>query len=129
MGFESISVVNQNVGWIVGGNGHVYATTNGGIVSVDNDAQHSVEEFVLHQNYPNPFNPTTKIVYGIPSRAFVELKLFDVLGREVATLVSELKRPGAYTVKWNAQDYPSGVYFYRLSTNGFVETKKLLLLR
>ena len=107
------------------------------------EAASAHEEFRLEQNYPNPFNPKTGISYHLPARrvesstgqaglsafSFVELRVFDVLGREVATLVSEKLAPGTYTKEWDATDIPSGVYFYRLSTNGFVQTKKLVLLR
>ncbi len=87
------------------------------------------DRFALGQNYPNPFNPTTVIWYQIPTAAHVRLAVFDVLGREVATLVNEGKDAGAYTVTWDASGVPSGVYFYRLNAGSFSETKKLLLLR
>lgn len=86
-------------------------------------------EFFLFQNYPNPFNPSTRIVYRVGSRQSVELRVFDVLGGEVATLVNEMKEPGMHEVWWDATGYSSGVYFYRLQTGGFVQTRKLLLLR
>lgn len=90
--------------------------------------------FSLSQNYPNPFNPETTISYTIgtvqlSALSFVTLKLFDVLGREVSTLVNEEKPAGTYKVKFNAKYLTSGIYFYRLSTNGFVQTKKMILLR
>lgn len=85
--------------------------------------------FALHQNYPNPFNPTTKIRFMIPNSQFTSLKIYDLLSREVATLVDEEMKPGSYEVTWDASGLPSGVYFYRLATERFVETKKLLLLR
>jgi flagellar hook assembly protein FlgD len=87
-------------------------------------------KFRLNQNYPNPFNPSTKIEYQIPLReGFVSLKVYDLLGREVATLVNEQKPAGTYTQQWNATSLPSGVYFYRLQAGAFTETKKLILLR
>lgn len=85
--------------------------------------------FSLEQNYPNPFNPSTKIVYRVKSRGFVELRVFDVLGREVATLVNEMKAPGEYSVTFDASHLSSGVYFYRLKAGDFVQTKKLTLLK
>jgi uncharacterized Ntn-hydrolase superfamily protein len=85
--------------------------------------------FVLHQNYPNPFNPTTEIRYQTPEVSHVTLKVFDVLGREVATLVNEQKSPGTYTVQWDATGSASGVYFYRLSAGGFVESKKCVVVK
>ena len=86
-------------------------------------------EFQLYQNYPNPFNPSTTITYKIPNANHITLMVYDVLGREVATLVNELKQPGKYEVQWDAKNFSSGLYFYRMAAGTFVETKKLLLLR
>ena len=86
-------------------------------------------QFVLMQNYPNPFNPTTTISFGLPKQAFVSLKIYDMLGREVATIISEELRAGNYSRQWNARGRASGVYFYRLSAGTFTQTKKLILLR
>jgi hypothetical protein len=99
------------------------------ITSVNNSTTKYLEHFVLDQNYPNPFNPTTSIKYAIASRQFVIIKVFDVLGNEIATLVNEEKPAGTYEVDWNATGLPSGVYFYQLKTGGYVETKKMILLR
>jgi photosystem II stability/assembly factor-like uncharacterized protein len=85
--------------------------------------------FSLYQNYPNPFNPSTNISFNVPSRSFVSLKVFNLLGKEVASIVSEILSTGNYTRQWNAARMPSGVYFYRLQAGSFTETKKLLLLR
>jgi L-ascorbate metabolism protein UlaG (beta-lactamase superfamily) len=86
-------------------------------------------KFVLHQNYPNPFNPSTMISFCIPSKGFVSLRIFDLLGREVAVIVSQEMSAGSYSKHWNAANMPSGVYFYRLQSGSFTETKKLVLLR
>ena len=85
--------------------------------------------YSLEQNFPNPFNPTTTIKYQIPQSGFVTLKIFDVLGREVKTLVSGNQVSGMYTVEFNASELPSGVYIYKLSSGNFSEVKKLLLLK
>ncbi|GBD86102.1 hypothetical protein BMS3Abin03_00011 [bacterium BMS3Abin03] len=85
--------------------------------------------YQLLQNYPNPFNPTTIISYGIPVKSNVVLKVFDLLGNEVATLVNEEKPAGTYEVEWNASGLSSGVYFYRLVTDNFIEIKKMILVR
>jgi hypothetical protein len=82
------------------------------------------ESYRLEQNYPNPFNPTTNITYVLPKAENVSLKVYDVLGREVATLVNEVKPAGAYTVPFNASNLASGVYFYKLQAGSFVQTKK-----
>ncbi len=96
-------------------------------------------EFNLYQNYPNPFNPTTTIKYSIPTSSpltkrrtevgFVTLKVFDILGREIKTLVNKKQSPGSYSVIFNAGDLPSGLYFYKLTAGEFSQTKKMLLLK
>ncbi|NWG28179.1 MAG: T9SS type A sorting domain-containing protein [Ignavibacteriaceae bacterium] len=94
-------------------------------------------EFTLEQNYPNPFNPSTTIRYSTPSvianevkqSAFVTLKVYDVLGNEVATLVNEEKPAGSYEVEFEASSITSGVYFYKIQAGNFVESKKMLLLK
>jgi predicted phosphodiesterase len=87
------------------------------------------KEFTLHQNFPNPFNPSTKINYAIPEMGFVTLKVYDVLGNELETLVDEEKLAGSFGVEFNATDLPSGVYFYKLQAGSFVETKKMVILK
>ena len=89
----------------------------------------SPDSYNLAQNFPNPFNPTTSIRYSIPKRSNVILKVFDILGNEVASLVNEEKDQGIYTVTFNAATLASGIYFYRLQSGTFVETKKMLLLK
>ncbi|KAA0245982.1 MAG: T9SS type A sorting domain-containing protein [Ignavibacteriota bacterium] len=94
-------------------------------------------DLILHQNYPNPFNPNTVISYQLPVSSDVTLKIYDVLGNEVATLVDDYKLAGSYEVEFNASTLPSGVYFYQLRTRGpeinsgqgIVETKKMILLK
>lgn len=85
--------------------------------------------FNLDQNYPNPFNPTTIISYSLPEAASVSLKVFDVLGREVQTLVNDVKNAGTYTVEFNANNLPSGVYIYRIETPNYSSVKKMLLIK
>jgi hypothetical protein len=103
------------------------------IITGVNDFNEIPKTYSLSQNYPNPFNPTTVINYSIPKRSFVTLKVYDILGREISTLVNEEQSAGNYKVTFNGVNLPSGVYFYRLSANGkannFVETKKLVLLK
>lgn len=90
-------------------------------------------EYKLEQNYPNPFNPTTKIRYSIPNvgsgLALTELKVFDILGNEVTTLVNEQKEAGYYEVEFNASQFASGVYIYRLQSGSFLSTKKMMVLK
>lgn len=86
-------------------------------------------EYRLNQNYPNPFNPTTTISYSIPMTSNVSLKIFNVVGREVATLVNESKSAGSYSINFNASGLSSGVYFYQLTTASFSATKKFILVK
>lgn len=85
--------------------------------------------FELTQNYPNPFNPVTNFQFSIANSQLTILQVYDVLGREVATLVNELKQPGVYTMQWDASGVASGVYFYRLNAGPFVQTKKMILMK
>ncbi len=87
------------------------------------------ENYALLQNFPNPFNPSTKISYQLPYEGFVSLKVYDVLGKEVANLVSEMKSAGDYTVNFDASNLPSGLYLYRLEAGNFVSSKKMMLLK
>ncbi|HED37679.1 MAG TPA: T9SS type A sorting domain-containing protein [Ignavibacteria bacterium] len=106
------------------------------VTGIEEDNVSFPAKFGLHQNYPNPFNPSTTISYSIPSvgrNLSVLLKVYDVLGREVATLVNEEKSAGIYKVNFNASSLASGIYFYRIITGsangGFVQTKKMILLK
>jgi hypothetical protein len=83
----------------------------------------------LYQNYPNPFNPSTVISYQLPVVSLVTLKVYNILGQEVKTLVNEVKKVGCYEVEFNGSKLPSGIYFYRIQAGAFTETKKLLLIR
>ena len=96
---------------------------------IKNETQEIPTEFVLYQNYPNPFNPSTTIKYSIPEEDYVSLKIFDILGREVAILVNKQQKSGYYEVEWNANNKTSGVYFYQLKTNNTIKTSKMLLLK
>ncbi len=86
-------------------------------------------EFALNQSYPNPFNPSTRIRYEIPQYSFVTLTVFDVLGNLVARAVNEEKPAGSYEITFNAENLPSGVYFYRLKAGSFIKTKKMVLMK
>ena len=88
-----------------------------------------LRSFQLYQNYPNPFNPTTTIKYSIPERSSVELKVYDILGNEVALLVDEQRDAGYYELNFNASKLASGIYFYELKSENFIETKKMILMK
>ncbi|MCW8811038.1 MAG: T9SS type A sorting domain-containing protein, partial [Ignavibacteriaceae bacterium] len=101
--------------------------TGDGVTGVEDELQPLT--YSLEQNYPNPFNPSTKIKYSVPQSSQVQIKIFDVLGNEIETLVNEEKRAGTYEINWNAINLPSGVYFYQLRAGEFVSTKKMILLK
>lgn len=98
-------------------------------VSAGNNINSLPEEFVLYQNYPNPFNPTTKISFVIGHSSFVTLKVYDIIGNEVATLVNEEKPAGEYEAEFDGSAFPSGIYFYQLKAGSFLQTKKMVLLK
>ncbi|MCB0730874.1 MAG: T9SS type A sorting domain-containing protein, partial [Ignavibacteriae bacterium] len=108
--------------------------------------------FELYQNYPNPFNPVTTIKYSVPAKSVmlnsfqhlnnseipkqvrddnlnVSLKIYDILGREIKTLLNKLQKPGNYEIQWNASNFPSGIYFYKLTAGNFIDIKKMILLK
>lgn len=118
-------------------NGHAFAATYGGgvfrtlqpITFAGKPIDDSPRSFSLAQNYPNPFNPSTTIEFSLPRSTHATVKIYDLLGREVATLVNDQLTAGTHKMEWNVGGFASGVYFYRLQAGEFVETKKLLLLR
>jgi len=89
----------------------------------------SPEKFELMQNFPNPFNPTTTIKYQIPSSSLVTLKIYNILGQEIATLVNEMQNSGSYTVQFNAVRLASGIYLYSLHAGSYIKTKKMILMK
>jgi photosystem II stability/assembly factor-like uncharacterized protein len=129
LNLNAIYFFDEKRGFAVGDSGLILYTSSGGVTGVGDRESHVPTTFALEQNYPNPFNPSTMIVFGLRARSFVSLKVFDVLGRNVATLVSRELQAGDYPVTWDAAAFPSGVYLYQLRVGSFVETKKLVLLR
>ena len=165
---RSVFFLNANEGWTVGDNGRILHTTNGGtdwnieasgltsefltgvhftssingyvvgegetilkfgeLTAVENEKD-LVTGFSLSQNYPNPFNPITNIEFRIANFEFVSLKVYDVLGNEVAVLINEEKPAEKYEVEFNGNDLTSGIYFYQLRSGDYVQTKKMLLIK
>jgi hypothetical protein len=124
------SFADTSNGWAVTSNGEVIHYRPAGTSAVDPRQESGVPAaYRLEQNYPNPFNPTTNVGFRIAHFGLVTLKVFDVLGQEVATLVNEQKEPGNYQVQFDASQLGSGVYFYTLKAGGFASTRKLLILR
>ncbi|MCI0449357.1 MAG: T9SS type A sorting domain-containing protein [Chlorobi bacterium] len=119
-------------------NGVVYGDTNFYLVPVNKISTEVTKSYNLHQNYPNPFNPSTQIRFDVPKHSFVKLIVYDALGREISVLVNEQLRQGAYVYEWNAENLPSGVYFYKLviadnTNNGvsgdYINSKKMVLIK
>jgi len=96
---------------------------------VEDNLQNIPTKYALEQNYPNPFNPSTKIEFQIPASGLVHLKVYDILGREVATLLNEELQPGNYKIDFDASDFASGIYFYTMNAGSFVSTKKMILVK
>lgn len=112
--------------WYAGSTFYPFTWTD---VTGTKNTTHKPSTFRLYQNYPNPFNPRTKIKYQIPELSNIKLTVYDVLGREVRTLVNEEKPAGSYEAEFNGKDLPSGVYFYRIETGKYSDTKKFVLLK
>jgi hypothetical protein len=105
-------------------------TTNGIITLKEiSGANAFVYKNILNPNYPNPFNPTTKISYSIKEEGLVMLKVYDILGKEIATLINENKPAGNYDAEFNASQLPSGMYIYKLQAGSFVQTRKMLMMK
>jgi hypothetical protein len=140
-------VYTYSDGIIVDNLGNVYVTGGAGAVGYSNQVDMCTikysqplygikrisdkvpQRFVLFQNYPNPFNPVTIINYELPKVGYVKLIIYDIIGKEVATIVNQKQNPGKYQVTWDASNFSSGVYFYSLEYNGGIMTKKLVLLK
>jgi len=128
--FLGLSFTDTNTGTAVGLGGAIARTTTGGVTWIqENPGDKNTNAFALHQNYPNPFNATTTISFSLPSHSFVSLEVVDILGRPVATLISEELPAGNHTRRWNLARLSSGIYCYRMKAGNFIETKKLVLLR
>ncbi len=127
---NKLTFYGDSYGWAIGFLGNIIHTSNGGISFLDfNVVDTYPENFFLFQNYPNPFNPITTIRFEIPTSSVVNLKIYDVLGREIETLLNEVKEAGTYEVEFDGSQLASGIYFYRLTSGQFTSVKKLILLK
>jgi len=126
---NGFTFVNVNTGYVCGDSGKVLKTTNGGLTFIAQNSGFVPGNFSLSQNYPNPFNPVTNISFDIPKSGFVKITVFDLLGREITNLINQQLQPGSYTVDWDASNYPSGVYFYKIEAGDFVDSKKMVLMK
>ncbi len=99
------------------------------VIGIQNISTQIPKEFYVNQNYPNPFNPVTKIKFGLPNESYVKISIYDILGREVAIIASEELKAGEFVVDWNASDFPSGIYFYRIEAGDYVKNSKMILVK
>ena len=119
----------DNYGWAVGSGGLILKTENGGSSWIAPDPDLLSGGYNLNQNYPNPFNPQTVITYYLPVRAQIEISIYNIRGQKLTTLINKIQAAGTYHLSWNASRYASGVYFYKMETADFSQTRKMLLLR
>jgi hypothetical protein len=141
-----LSWINRNQGFeyppsvrcLIVANNYIFAGTDtqsvwrramSDIIGINKISEEIPSSFTLFQNYPNPFNPSTTINFEIPKSTLVKIAIFDISGKEIEVLINEQIKPGKYSVSWNASNYSSGVYFYKISAAGFIETKRMILLK
>jgi photosystem II stability/assembly factor-like uncharacterized protein len=125
---NKVFFINQTTGWASCDNGLIYKTTDGGLTNIIHE-NNVPAQYELHQNYPNPFNPITNVKFSIVNSGNVRIVVYDVMGREVQTLVNERMQPGTYETKFDGSSLNSGVYFYKMLTEGYTETKKMLMIK
>lgn len=126
---SSIYFTSENTGWAIGGIGAILKTTTGGNVFVTQSSTTIPDNFYLKQNYPNPFNPNTVISFQLPVAGFISLKVYDINGRVISEIVNETLNAGEYKINFDGSAFPSGVYYYKLTSGNFAETKKMILLK
>ncbi len=124
-----IYMIDSLNGFICGNHGIILKTTTGGLVPANSISKSVPKTFELHQNYPNPFNPATHIDFDLPHASYVTIKVYDIIGREVATLVNENMIAGKYSTTWDAGSFSSGTYFYMIKAGDFISTKKMVLVK
>jgi hypothetical protein len=112
-----------------GANKKLYFDRYGAVTRITNNETIIPEEYQLSQNYPNPFNPETKIDFMIPKNDFVSIKVFDITGKEITTLVNSVMNKGSYSVNFNASNLSTGIYFYKITSGSYSETKKMMLVK
>jgi hypothetical protein len=127
---SSVFFINNNVGYAIGLDGRIFKTTTGGVVTnITPLSSEFPNVYMLYQNYPNPFNPTTNIRFEIQRSSLVKLIVYDILGKEVTTLVNENLNAGSYQINWDGTGFPSGVYFYKLITDEYINVKKMVFIK
>ncbi|MBK7255417.1 MAG: T9SS type A sorting domain-containing protein [Ignavibacteria bacterium] len=127
--FTSVKFVNSKTGWIAGFSGVILKTINGDLTGVNSVNGNVPDGFNLSQNYPNPFNPSTIIRYTLPESGIVSLNVYDVNGKEVTQLMNKYYAKGNYEIRFDGTQLSSGVYFYKLTSGNFVDTKMMTLIK
>ena len=126
---KAMSFLNSLTGYVCGDSGVVLKTTDAGLTFINPISSLNPGKFSMYQNYPNPFNPTTNIKFDLPKSGFVKLTIYDALGREVTTLVNSEMKAGSYNADWDASNFSSGIYFYKLKSGDYFQTKKMVLIK
>lgn len=122
--------INQNTGFASGGEDIIWKTTNaGGPIGIQPISTEIPSTFSLSQNYPNPFNPVTKMQFEVPKSGIVNISVYDMLGKEITTLVNQQIQPGIFETNWDASSYSSGVYYYKMVSSDFTATRKMVLIK
>jgi hypothetical protein len=124
--FYSLFIVNENNIWCAGSGGVIVAKR---LPTGISGTFTEINEYKLYENYPNPFNPTTKIKFDVVKSGTVRIMVYDITGREIQTLVNERLQPGTYETTFDGSQLTSGVYFYRMVTDGYSETKRMILVK
>jgi photosystem II stability/assembly factor-like uncharacterized protein len=127
--FGAMWFYNDSIGWGVGGNTKILYTTTSGLTFINTLSNNIPEDFKLHQNYPNPFNPVTTIKFEIFKTSTVKLIVYNSIGQEIEQLVEQRLPSGTYTASFNGSGYSSGVYYYRLESENFINNKKMILTK
>ena len=128
--FGRMTFRSASTGWVIGDDGIILKTTNGGVVVGVRPIGNTIPtKFSLSQNYPNPFNPSTNIKFTLPKTTSTKLTIFDINGREVKTILNDILQAGEYKINFNADNMTSGVYFYRLWTEYYSDSKKMILIK
>lgn len=126
---NSVFALSPQYAWIAGDTGTVFSTYSGNPIGIIPNNSETPVSYNMYQNYPNPFNPTTKITFALPFKSFITLKVYDLLGKEIETLVNTSLDVGKYDVVFDASNLASGIYFYRIESEHFSETKKMIVLK
>lgn len=126
---NTLFYINKDTIFAGGENGVLLRTYNGGIIGININGNEIPAKFKLHQNYPNPFNPVTRINFQVPVSSFVKLSIYDELGREIDILIDDKLNPGDYYINWNSSNFPSGIYFCKMTSNDYTQSIKMSVVK